>query len=89
MARFIYFEPTDEIFQQFENYEIWPCLVVGRSDTGEIIYETCAFDDPEIAIWCVYGHYHRGGLDCISDHDALREAEEFVEMLPKLIISPF
>lgn len=84
MARFIYFKPSDEIFLKFENYEIWPCTIVGRSISGEPIYETCGFDDLEIAIWCVYGHFFTGGLECISDHDTLEEAEEFQKTLPEL-----
>jgi len=84
MAKFIYFEPTDEIFHQFENYEIWPCTVVGKNNLGDFIYETCDFDGPDIAIWCVYGHFQIGGLECISDHHTLEEAEEFKRTLPIL-----
>ena len=57
MAKFIYFKPTDKIFQKFENYEIWPCTIVGKDILGNPIYETCDFDNPDIAIWCVYGHF--------------------------------
>jgi len=84
MAKYIYFEPTDEIFARFENYEISPCLVVGISESGEIIYEACDFDHPNIAIWSVYGHFLIGGRECISDHDTLRDAEEFEKSLPIL-----
>jgi len=82
MAKFIYFESTNEIFRQFENYEIWPCTIVEKNNSGNFIYETCDFDDPDIAIWCVYGHLQTGGLECISDHKTLKEAERFERTLP-------
>jgi hypothetical protein len=82
MAKFVYFESTDKIFQKFENYEIWPCRIVGKDNLGNPIYETCDFDDLDIAIWCVYGHFYIGGLECISDHNTLEEAEEFERALP-------
>jgi hypothetical protein len=82
MVKLIYFKSTDEIFRKFENYEIWPCAIVGKDNSGSFIYETCNFDDPDIAIWCVYGHFHIGGLECISDHNTLEEAEEFERTLP-------
>ncbi len=84
MGQIIYFKSTDEIFHKFENYEIWPCVIVGKSNSGEPIYETCDFDDVNIAIWCVYGHLHIGGLECISDHDTLEESEKFKSDLPIL-----
>lgn len=84
MAKFIYFESTDVIFQKFDNYEIWPCIVVGKDSSDNFIYETCDFGNPDIAIWCVYGHFYTGGIDCISDHDTLKEAEEFENTLPVL-----
>jgi hypothetical protein len=88
MAKFIYFQSTDKIFHKFQNYEIWPCTIVGKDGSDNLIYETCDFDDPNIAIWCVYGHliggFIEGGLECISNHDTLKEAEEFMETLPKI-----
>ena len=85
MAKYVYFESTNEIFDRFENYEISPCLVVGPSESGEIIYEACHDDHPEIAIWCLYGHFFFvGGRECISDHDTLEEAEGFEKTLPIL-----
>lgn len=84
MAKYIYFEPTDRIFHQFENYEITPCLIVGFTNSAEIIYEACDVDNPDVAIWCVYGHFFIGGRECISDHDTLEEAEEFERTLPVL-----
>ena len=85
MAKYVYFEPTNEIFDRFENYEISPCLEVGVSESGEVVYEACDFDHPKIAIWCVYGHFPIGGRECISDHDTLEEAEEFERTLPPMI----
>ena len=81
MAKFIYFESTDKIFQRFDNYEILPCVLLGQDDSGND-YESCNENDPDIAIWCVYGHLQTGGLECISDHDTLKEAEEFERTLP-------
>ncbi|MBI5352082.1 MAG: hypothetical protein HZB50_05545 [Chloroflexi bacterium] len=84
----IFFKSTHEIFQKFDNYEIWTCEIVGKDKSGNFIYETCDFDSPDIAIWCVYGHFVRGlvvgGLECISEHDTLKEAEEFMKALPIL-----
>ncbi len=84
MGQVIYFKPIDEIFHKFDNYEIWPCTVVDKDISGDLIYETCGSDDLDIAIWCVYGHFRIGGLECISDHDTLEEAEEFERTLPIL-----
>ena len=85
MAKYVYFEPIDQIFHQFENYEITPCLIVGFTKSGEIIYEACDGDNPDIAIWCVYGHFPIGGRECISDHNTLAEAEWFEKTLPILL----
>ncbi len=88
MGQVIYIKPTDSIFQRFENYEIHPCCMVGKDNSGNVIYEQCNSDDSNIAIWCVYGHLlpqgNIGGLECISDHDELEEAEEFERSLPIL-----
>ena len=84
MSQVVYFDSSDEIFHKFENYEIWPCAIVGKDNSGDLIYETCDFDDSDIAIWCVYGHFYIGGLECISDHETLEEAEEFETTLTVL-----
>lgn len=84
---FVYFKPTDSIFQEFENYEIHPCLAIAEDKDGNLIYEQCAHDNPDIAIWCVYGHFLRGGLECISDHKTLVDAELFEKTLPLLPIA--
>ena len=84
MVKVIYFKSSDEIFQKFNNYEISPCQIVERDSSGEIIYEQCGFDSPDIAIWCVYGHLRTGGLECISDHDTFEDAEEYKQILPIL-----
>lgn len=84
MPKYIYFESTDKIFQKFDNYEIMPCILLGQDDSGNNVYESCNADDPDIAIWCIYGHFQTGGLECISDHDTYIEAEEFKKTLPVL-----
>ncbi len=87
MAEYIYFESTDEIFNQFDNYEIWPCALVSQTDFGNN-YEVCNSDDLDIAIWCVYGHFRVGGIECISDHGTYDEAKRFIEILPIMPLSP-
>lgn len=87
MTKVIYFESTEPIFQSFDNYEIWPCARIGQNDS-ENEYESCNVDDPDIAIWCVYGHLRTGGLECISDHDTFDEAKEFMETLPSKPLTP-
>lgn len=91
MTKYIYLEPTHKIFARFDNYEISPCLVVDISETGEIIYEACDSDNPDIAIWCVYGHLKTGGCECISDHQTYEEAKEYMRTLPKIsqVLIPF
>ena len=83
MSQVVYFDSSDEIFHKFENYEIWPCAIVRKDNSGDLIYETCDFDDSDIAIWCVYGHFYIGGLECISDHETYDEAIEFMETFPR------
>jgi len=87
MAKFIYFESKDEIFRKFDNYEIWSCVLVGQTDL-RIDYESCNADDPDIAMWCVYGHFRIGGLECISDNETYNEAKEFMETLPTMPLTP-
>lgn len=87
MPIFIYFEAADEIFQKFDNYEIWPCVLLSQDGLGND-YESCNVDSPNIAIWCVYGHFQTGGLECISDHETYHDAKEFMETLPKMLLTP-
>jgi hypothetical protein len=84
MIKHAYFRADDKIFRKFDNYEIWPCVLLGQDDTGELIYETTDVNSLDIAIWCVYGHFQTGGLECISDHDTLVDAELFLKTLPIL-----
>ena len=91
MAKCVYFESTHEIFQRFDNYEISPCVLVEQKDSLPL-YEFCNVDNPEIAMWCVYGHFRTGGVECISDHYTYDEAKDFVANLPKMplkTLSPF
>ena len=83
MPKFVYFDSDHEIFQKFDNYEISACVLVKQKDSVPI-YEFCNIDDPKIAIWCVYGHFRTGGVECISDHDTYEEAKDFVVALPKM-----
>lgn len=87
MPKYTYFEATDEIFQKFDNYEIMPCVLLRQDDSGNG-YESCNADDPDIAIWCVYGHFQTGGLECISDHKTYYEAKGFMETLPEMPFIP-
>jgi hypothetical protein len=88
MTKIVYFESTNEIFQKFDNYEIWPCALVGQTNSGNLIYETCDVNDLDIAIWCVYGHLRTGGLECISDHEIYGEAKDFMKTLPTMSLTP-
>jgi hypothetical protein len=87
MAKYIYFESADEIFRKFDNYEIWPCVLVGQTNFGND-YESCNTDDPDIAIWCVYGHLQSSGIECISDHESYDDAKEYMKTLPTMPLSP-
>lgn len=84
MDTYIYFFPDDEIFQKFDNYEIGPCALIIQNTQNDLIYEACNLGDPDIAIWCVFGHFQTGGLECISDHKTYASAKRFLKTLPKL-----
>lgn len=90
MSHYIFIQPTDEIFQEFDNYEIWPCTLLNPSNPTSC--NRCDADNPDIAFWSVYGHFKTGGLDCISDHETFEEAEEFMKtlpLMPRTPITPF
>ena len=95
MSMYIFFKPTDKIFQRFDNYEIWPCVLLDPTDPDGGC-DRCDADDPDIAFWSVYGHlqsqgdgpFQKGGLECISDHETYEEAKEFMETLPKMLLTP-
>jgi hypothetical protein len=55
MSYYLYFKPTDEIFQLFDNYEIYPSKLVIPSDPTML--NRCDDDDPDIACWSVFGHF--------------------------------
>jgi len=87
MSKYIFFESTDEIFQKFDNYEIWPYVLLNPTDPNGGT-DRCDADDPDIAFWSVYGHFRTGGLECISDHETYDEAKVFMETLPKMPLIP-
>jgi hypothetical protein len=90
MSAYIFIKPTDEIFQNFDNYEIGACTLLNRSDPTR--FDRCNDDYPDIAFWSVFGHLKTGGLECISDHETYEEAIEFIETLPpmpRIPIIPF
>lgn len=74
----------------YDAYEIHPCVLLNklgqpvRNDdpTGEY-YEQCDEDDPDIAVWALYGHLSEGGLEHISDHLNEAEAEDALRILQK------
>jgi hypothetical protein len=91
---YIFFKPTEKIFQKFDNYEIWPCILLNPTDPNsyERYDDIDNVDDPDIAFWSVYGHLQTGGLECVSDHEIYDEAIEFMETLPPMprtCIKPF
>jgi hypothetical protein len=87
---YIFFKSTDKIFVRFDNYEIWPCVLLNPTDPNsyERYDDVDDVDDPSIAFWSVYGHLQTGGLECISDHETFDEAKEFMETLPKMYRVP-
>ena len=89
MSKYIFLETTHEIFKRFDNYEIWPCILLDPADPTRFDrYEADDPDDPEVAFWSVYGHLQTGGLECISDHETYEEAKEFMETLPPMPLTP-
>jgi hypothetical protein len=87
MFKHIFFESTSKIFRKFDNYEIWPCILVNQSDPNEG-YDRCDADNPDIEFWSVYGHFQKGGLECVSDHKTFVEAKKFMKTLPKMPLTP-
>jgi hypothetical protein len=87
---YIFFKSTDDIFREFDNYEIWPCILLGPTDpcNYEIYVDVNGIDDPNTAFWSVYGHLQTGGLECISDHETYDEALEFLKTLPPMPLTP-
>jgi hypothetical protein len=86
MSRFMFIEITDAVFREFDNYEIWPCVLLCPYDPTR--FDRCEPDDPNIAFWSVYGHLRTGGLECISDHETFEEAYEFMQTLPLMRRTP-
>lgn len=60
----------------YDSYEIHPCILLDGQH-----YEQCDEDNPNIAVWSVYGHIPTGGLECISDHATKDEAEKALSLL--------
>jgi hypothetical protein len=87
---YIFFESTDEIFCEFDNYEIWPCVLLDLTNPNgcEVYVDFNGMDDPDIAFWSVYGHFKIGGLECLSDHETYEEAKEYMETLPSMSRTP-
>ena len=79
---------SDVNLNLFDAYEVHPCREVD-AEHPERHYEQCEETDTDIAIWTVYGHIRRGGIDWISDHDSKAAAEEAMAKLPPvLVIAP-
>ena len=71
-------------YGKYDTYEIHPCVLlddnangtpVRNDDPTGVSYEQCEEDDPNIAIWSVYGHIPGQGLESISDHPTKEEAQ--------------
>ena len=86
MSAYIFIEPTDEIFQNFDTYEIGACVLLSPSDPSR--FDRCDDYNPDIAFWSVFGHLKTGGLECISDHETYEEAKVFIETLPPMPRTP-
>ena len=86
MSCYVYFKATDEIFQLFDNYEIWASKLLNPTDPTTL--DRCEDDDPDVACWSVFGHLREGGVEYISDHETLEEAIEFMETLLQMPRKP-
>lgn len=69
-------------------YEIRPCLLldihgrpVKNDDPNGMYYEQCDEDNPDIAVWTLYGHPPDGELECIDDYATKDEAEMSLQKL--------
>lgn len=62
---------------RFDNFEVHPCLAVGKDEKGQILLEQSDEDDPAVCVWSVYGHLIAGGLECLADFDQREQAEDF------------
>lgn len=90
MSHYVFIKTTDILFRKFDNYEIWPCTLLNRSDPT--LFDRCEVNDPDIAFWSVYGHLRTGGLECISDHETFEEAWDYMKtlpLMPRISITPF
>lgn len=71
---------------KYYKFEIHSCLLLDANgnpvgnvkpdDPTGVSYEQCEEDDPNIAVWTVYGHIPAFGLEAISDHPTKEEAEK-------------
>jgi hypothetical protein len=73
---------------EFDAYEVHPCVLldehgkprkmaeVNPSSRSHWHFEQTSDDDPDIAMWALFGHQHGTGLHCISDHLSEGDAEK-------------
>lgn len=70
---------------RFNNIEIHPCKIIYMGLDGQCM-EQCEPDDPDLAVWAVYGHLKRGGLEWLADCDEINIAmileKRLLEILP-------
>ena len=75
---------------KYYKFEIHPCVLLDdknntvRNDdpTGKY-YEQCEEDDPNLAVWTVYGHIPAVGAESISDHSTKYDAEKAMAAIIK------
>lgn len=66
---------------KYDNYEVSACIRlddkgnrVANDDPAGVAYEQCDDDDPDIAVWTVFGHMPNQGIEELSDHPTEEEA---------------
>ena len=77
-------------YAKYDAFEIHPCLLldannnpVKNDDPMGISYDQCDEDDPNLAVWSVYGHIPGQGIESISDHPTKEAAQIAIISLVK------
>jgi hypothetical protein len=53
-------------YSLYDEVEVHPVLHL-ETPGGEMFFEVCERDDPDIHCWSVYLHLRVGGVECIAD----------------------
>ena len=83
-------DPMKNKYAKYDAFEIHPCLLldannnpVKNDDPMGISYDQCDEDDPNLAVWSVYGHIPGQGIESISDHPTKEAAQIAIISLVK------